>query len=253
MTAKRTKKATATNEEKEEVQMQAENEIQQSIPDVEPEEKVDTNSIFSDAIDDDLAGSVEDNSQDQYYTRKLTPSPRRWDNFLVLERFKRQNVHQVWVDSRPHFFACGTDCQLCVAGEVSQPHMVARVYLTDDDQGVVLLLPVFDMPKTMGLNALRSLKAIAGTVGADIYRTPLELSMQSPPSGVRHIVLEADKDPDGKIVMFSKQDAEYVAAQTLREKLGDEPLLRMFSLDQDEKILPKHAKRIRKKLNLGQV
>jgi len=128
-------------------------------------------------------------------------------------------VHVIWLDSGPEHYLCGDDCQLCVSGDKSQTYVAGRIYLLDEDMGATLLLPLFDTTKTKSIAAVKELNALSEQLGADILRTPLDLSLDVARTGVRHVCIETDKLSGGKIVTYRANDPECVAAQTLREKL----------------------------------
>jgi hypothetical protein len=206
--------------------------------------------LFDDSVGE-LSEPAHDEIKDQYFTRKVTPSPSKIELFLLLEPLTKVLVHQTWLDSGPEHFLCNDDCQLCLIGDKAIPFLIGRVYLMDEDMGATLMLSLRDTSKTKSVDAIRGLQKIAVELGPDeIWRTPFELSLETTRTGIRHLVIEPDKMADGKIFVHRPQDPDYVAAHALREKLTDEPLLRPFSLDRDECLLPRQAKRIRRKLGL---
>jgi hypothetical protein len=206
-------------------------------------------------LPDDFDQSVLDQSDEgspSNFHRKLNPWTGRVDTVLFLGSLQSILSHVIWADREKETFACGPDCALCAAGEKSVPLLIAPVYLTDDDMGATLILPGYDSKRLKAIPGLRELKGICDTVGAEnFFRTPIEITVEEARTGIQHLVIEADK-ANGRIFTHRPQDPEYVAACEMRKKLGDQPLLRMFSLDLDGKLFPKQAKRIRRKLGVAE-
>jgi hypothetical protein len=206
--------------------------------------------LFGEDVAEIVDGASASRGED-YFTRKLTANPTKTQVFLLLERLSKLMIHQAWEAGGPQYYLCEPSCLICKTGEKANPYLTGRVYVPDDDLGSTLLMPLFDQGNRKGLNAVRELKALTGQLGEKIMRTPLELTEDTSSSGIKHIVLTADRLPDGTIFSYSATDPDFLAAQAMRDGLTEKPTLRPFSLELDEALAPKMAKKVRRKCHLS--
>lgn len=205
--------------------------------------------LFGSDVTEIVEGAKTSRGED-HFTRKLTASNIKVQVFLLLERLIKLMLHQVWEEGGPQYYLCDHGCLICKTGDKPNPYLTGRVYVPDDDLGCTLIMALFDLSKRKGLDAIRELKKLTVELGEKILRTPLEITEETGHNGNKHVVINADRLPDGTIFSYSLTDPDFLAAQAMRAALTDKPTLRPFSLELDEAVAPKLARKVRRKCHL---